>query len=100
MNCRAFPDALSAFAKQKTCCLSRNQKQGARRGAKGLAIGGLSQRGRTENSGPPNCYSYAVPNVTPWVTLSLGEALKRSSLTGSTLLSTPCRRPKSSNLLL
>lgn len=35
-----FPDALSAFAKQKTCSLSKNQKEGARRGAKGLAMGG------------------------------------------------------------
>lgn len=26
MNIRAFPDVLSAFAKQKTCSLSRNQK--------------------------------------------------------------------------
>lgn len=40
MNFQTFPDALSAFAKQKTYSLSKNRKQGARRGAKGLAMGG------------------------------------------------------------
>lgn len=48
MSCWAFPDALSAFAEQKTCTLSRNQKQGARGGAQGRAVGGSVRGAQSE----------------------------------------------------
>lgn len=48
MSFRAFPEALSAFAEQTTCTLSRNQEGGARR-ARGSTAGGLLKGGGTED---------------------------------------------------
>lgn len=46
MSFGAFPAALSAFAEQKTCALSRNQKWGARRTnwGEGQAFKGAEQK--------------------------------------------------------
>ena len=65
----AFPDAPSAFADQKICAIRRNQKWGARRGAKDQ-LWGASQKGWTEEGlGPRNC-NYADPYITPRDALS------------------------------
>lgn len=95
-----LPRCAECICKAENMQSKQEPKRGSEKRSQRTSYGGLGQRGWTENSGLPNYYNYSVPNVTPWATLSFGEDLKRSSLTGSTLLSAPWRRPKSSNLLL
>lgn len=98
MSFGAFPEALSAFAEQKTCTLSRNQEgereepEDQQRGVKGVLLkGGWSRR-----LGSSDCCNYAVWCITLPHSPSDG-ALKRSTLPGNTFLSPPCRGPELSN---